>query len=453
MTNLKDFINKNNLSCFDIFDTVQDFNEGEIFVVFFPKSLGIDNYKKNVLYDILQRNPSALICINGTEEFTKDINNILKIYVSIDELNEFINYKYSLQPKNLIGITGSFGKSSTCMYLYNLLKLAGKKVFLSSSIGRGSNVLENNYFTTASRITLKRILHKNNSCEYGIIECSSAGIESGRISGLKFNSGIFTGYCLDHLDFHNSEENYILAKVKLFNEYIDGQIFINKEISDYIKAKIKKTYNEYPSKNIYFEDKYFNINEEKFQINNIDGFQKINLLGAMSLLTNLQIKLPKEINLQTPKGRGIFIGKTKNNANVFVDGASGIEKLEILLKTFNLKNNNNAFLIGTAGHRIKADIKMAAFLEKYGHVIITDDDPREYDPKFIRLEMKKYCQTNPIEIGNRCEAIKYILNMKVENIFILGKSSEANQSIKYQDYIVYYNEDEIVDFILNNNMY
>ena len=110
---------------------------------------------------------------------------------------------------------------------------------------------------------------------------------------------------------------------------------------------------------------------------------------------------------------------------------------------------NLLVVCGVSGARIITDIKCATVIQKYAQLIVTDDCPAPLDPQSIRDELIKQCAT-ALEIPNRFLAIQFALQQqKYSNILILGKSSEVENIIKYQDYWVHYNERQFIKNIID----
>lgn len=115
----------------------------------------------------------------------------------------------------LVGVTGTNGKTTIATLLYNTFRYFGYKVGLISTV---CNYIDDRpvptEHTTPDPITLNRLLGEmaDSGCKYAFMEVSSHSIAQQRISGLKFAGGIFTNLTRDHLDYHKTVENYLKAK-------------------------------------------------------------------------------------------------------------------------------------------------------------------------------------------------------------------------------------------------
>lgn len=132
-------------------------------------------------------------------------------------------YREPSKHMTLIGITGTNGKTTTTWILENILKTAGFKTGVIGTVNIRFNgrVLENPV-TTPDSIDLQRTLYemKNAGVTHVIMEVSSHGLDLHRVDFCSFDAGIFTNLSQDHLDFHNSMDDYFSSKLRLFTEFI-----------------------------------------------------------------------------------------------------------------------------------------------------------------------------------------------------------------------------------------
>ncbi|MDR0823702.1 MAG: Mur ligase domain-containing protein, partial [Prevotella sp.] len=107
----------------------------------------------------------------------------------------------------LVGVTGTNGKTTTATLLYEIFRELGYKAGLLSTV---ANYIDGTMYhathTTPDPISLNDMLKKmvDAGCEYAFMEVSSHAIHQKRISGLKFEGGIFTNITQDHLDYHKT---------------------------------------------------------------------------------------------------------------------------------------------------------------------------------------------------------------------------------------------------------
>ena len=425
----------------DIFDTFASYKPYNIFVVRWP-SMPLNNYLEKI--DNLVE--ATFWC---TDEKIFDLvksNN--KIYITNEEVNKKVKEKYNKQPI-LFGVTGSFGKTSVSWYLYQLLKQR-HTVFLSSSLGIGDDILRKNTFTTPTFIDLKRELYYTNA-QYAVIESSSQGITQGRLGDLTFMAGIFTGFQVDHLEFHKTIENYLEAKLSFFLNYKPKYMVAQRLVP--IPEIMKRNFVLYPSEKYIINDG-ISIREKCNYETNLHNIHKENLLGAIALLNECNIEF-NDLNILPPKGRLSLIGKNKFGANVYVDGAHTPQQVEMILKY----TKNPFVVIGVNGKRFITDIKVGEVVAKYGKGIITDDGPENLDNEFINSSLIRNTvielsnsKDKLINIQNRFHAIKIALEQNVENILILGKSTEVDTNVNYKGFSIYYDEIKVVEILLQRQL-
>ena len=130
-------------------------------------------------------------------------------------------YDYPSRGFELIGITGTNGKTTVGTLLYKLLSEMGFRTGLISTVENiivGKTIPAN--LTTPDVITLNALMQEMNEarCDYVFMEVSSHAVHQKRIAGLEFRGGVFTNISHDHLDYHKTFKAYIEAKKKFFDE-------------------------------------------------------------------------------------------------------------------------------------------------------------------------------------------------------------------------------------------
>jgi len=121
----------------------------------------------------------------------------------------------------IVGVTGTNGKTSTCIFIAKILAAAGFKVGVASSaifkIGN-REWLNDKKMTMLGRFALQKMLKKivEADCRYAVIETSSQGIEQFRHLGIHYDIAVFTNLTPEHLEAHAGFDNYKQAKLKLF---------------------------------------------------------------------------------------------------------------------------------------------------------------------------------------------------------------------------------------------
>lgn len=403
-------------------------------------------------------------------------------------LIEFLKIFYEPLPKNIYGVTGTNGKTSCVEYIRQILNFLNIK---SASIGTlGVNChqeikeqLALSSLTTPDIVALYRNLHilKKFAIDDVAIEVSSIGLDQQRIAGLKINCAGFTNFSQDHLDYHQSMENYLQCKLKLFSDILDesGVAVINsdieefekiKEICDKRKIKIIDYGNNgkvlklraISSQLVSFEFAG-QIFEFKMAING--DFQAYNLLCALGcVIANHHLKtselkqlLENFQNIQVALGRMQKIAELANKAQIFIDFAHSPDALKnVLLQAqkirqknlqSQLKSSRIIILFGCGGDRDrkKRPIMAEIACQLADLVIITDDNPRTEIAKDIRQEILVNCNLDKtIEIADRFVAINQAIKMLEDNdiLILAGKGHEKYQIIG--DKKIDFDEEQIV---------
>ena len=121
---------------------------------------------------------------------------------------------------NLIGITGTKGKTTTAYMIRDILNASGKKAGMIGTIyNTYGDVKIEATRTSPESLDLQKLLYDmvNAGMKYCVMEVSSHALALDRVYGLKFLIGVFTNLSEEHLDFHKTMDNYLESKAKLFN--------------------------------------------------------------------------------------------------------------------------------------------------------------------------------------------------------------------------------------------
>ena len=377
-------------------------------------------------------------------------------------LAEISNKIYSKKPNNIVAVTGTNGKSSVANFYQQICELNNIK---SASIGtlgvKGKSINIKTTNTTLDPVNLNKILEKLKKRKINnvILEASSHGLHQQRLNGIRFDTGIFTNFSRDHLDYHKSYTRYLDSKLILFKKLLKkkGLVVFDNEISEAIKLKnicrnkkLKqailgdnegfKILSHTFIKNNQIVKFKFNNKEYSFETKLIGNVQIKNLMMAIIAASRLipisnivdKIKKIKPVN-----GRFEMIGQIKNNSRVILDYSHTPEALRTCIK--NIKKQfsfSRIFLVfGCGGDRdkIKRSIMGRIANELCDKIFLTDDNPRNEDPKKIRNQIKEYINKKKlIEISSRENAIKKsIFELKSGDVLIVaGKGHENYQQYK-----------------------
>ena len=386
--------------------------------------------------EAIKKGANAIVC-NSSFNFKKNSLPIIKTKKINSILSQSCANFFKKKPKNIIAVTGTNGKSSVADFYHQFLSLNKKRVATIGTLGiKKNNTIKKIELTSPDIVSLHKELEnlKKDRIDDVIIEASSHGLKQGRLRGIKFSTGIFTNFSQDHLDYHKTMKNYFNSKMILFSNLIkkNGYLITDNKLKEFTKLKKIAIKNKL---------KIISINKdlEKKKNNLIGTFQTKNILMAASAakisgLKNKQIKINFK-KIKSVNGRLQLIKKLPNKAKIFIDYAHTPDALLAILKSLKKFYKSNITLVfGCGGDRDKKKRPiMAKIANKFcNKIYVTDDNPRNENPKKIRKALIKYLDKRKyIEIGNRSKAIKSaILNSKeYEIVVIAGKGHET-----YQDY-------------------
>ncbi len=363
---------------------------------------------------------------------------------------------------NLIGITGTNGKTSSAFWVTQCLENLKRKASMISTIGYGSiNELRPSINTTPDGVKIQKII--NDFIFQGVqdvcLEVSSHGIDQGRVAGLDFNVRLFTNLSRDHLDYHDSIESYAETKKKFLLDEKKGNLVIN--IDDPLGKIIFQESKLNKSKKISFGIENSatlqakNISSEKYKTKfdliyqekiyrlevPVQGIYNIyNILGVIGTLISLGYQMGHISSalkiLDSVPGRSEEL-KTKLNKcpKVIIDYAHTPDALRNILNSLkDLTYENLNVVFGCGGNRDRGKRKeMAVIANQYADfVIVTSDNPRNEEPMQIIDDICQNLNVPYLAIEKREDAIKEVLKKANINdlILIAGKGHETYQEIK-----------------------
>lgn len=409
----------------------------------------------------VQSGASAIVCEELPQDLKEHITYIqvkdTKLALAFLASNFYDNPSQNLQ---LIGVTGTNGKTTVATLLYKLFRKAGYKVGLISTV---VIKLDDQEFptrlTTPDSLTINSYLKKMNEegMEYCFMEVSSHGIDQKRTAGLTFAGGIFTNLTQDHLDYHKTFEEYRNVKKKFFDE-LPKSAFALSNIDDRngqfmlqnTKARIRtyalKSAADYRAKILEgsFQGMLLNITGQEVWTQLIGEFNAYNLLAIYATADLLGLDKVENLKyvseLDAVEGRFEYFISPVQKVTAIVDYAHTPDALKNVLQTINqirTKTENLFTVVGCGGDRDKDKRpkmgQIAAHLSD--QVIFTSDNPRTEDPEEIIRDIEKGVEVQyshkTLSIVDRAQAIKTACKMAGENdiILIAGKGHENYQEV------------------------
>jgi len=408
----------------------------------------------------IENGASVIVC----EDFPEKINEAVA-YIKVKNASKTLGkiasnfYGNPSEKLNLIGITGTNGKTSTATLLFDVFQNLGFSSALISTVEYriGEEIIPSTH-TTPDVVRLNQMLAKavEKGCEYVFMEVSSHGIHQDRIEGLNFKIAGFTNITHDHLDYHKTFLEYLNVKKRFFDELPETAVAIT-NIDDKngnvmlqsTKAKKKtyalKTMADYQAKilEVDFDGMLLNFNGKEFWTTLTGKFNVYNLLLVFAIASELGFEgneiLQAISKLKRVNGR---FETMKSDSGIFfiVDYAHTPDALENVLDSINeirTKNERLITVFGCGGNRDKEKRpKMGNVASaKSTLAIITSDNPRTEEPLEIIKEIEAGVEPQNFSkytsIPDRKEAIKMAIKFAEPKdiVLVAGKGHETYQEI------------------------
>ncbi|MGM0946405.1 MAG: UDP-N-acetylmuramoyl-L-alanyl-D-glutamate--2,6-diaminopimelate ligase [Bacteroidota bacterium] len=387
--------------------------------------------------------------------------------------NFYDNPSHSIK---VVAVTGTNGKTTTVTLLHQLFTSMGYSTGLLSTVENRINeeILPATH-TTPDAVSVQALLRKmaDAGCTHCFMEASSHAIVQERIAGLKLIGAVFTNISHDHLDYHETFEEYIKAKKKLFDDLpkdafalVNGddkrgavmlqnckatpQTFALKSPADF-KAKVLSNTLEGLELDINGKPVWFRL------IGDFNAYNLLGVLGVAVLLGEDEDEVMQVLSgIRGAKGR--FDRISIGGVTAIVDYAHTPDALENVLKTINGVRTGGEQLItvvGCGGNRDKSKRPIMAKLavQESDKAILTSDNPRFEEPEAILQDMQAGVGPSDLRktltIVDRKEAIKTacMLSQVGDIILIAGKGHEDYQEIKGVKY--HFDDAEVVSEFLN----
>lgn len=367
---------------------------------------------------------------------------------------------YKAQPKNIVAVTGTNGKTSTVNFarmIWQALNVKSASLGTLGLVGEGLSGYAGmttpdpvSLFSTLSDIAFK-------SFDYLAMEASSHGLHQHRLDGVKVQAAGFTNLTRDHLDYHGSMDEYLDSKLRLFTEIVapNGTAVLNADIPEF--DKIASTAKARGLKVISYgfadiadirivertavtsgQDLKLNIfgNGYAVHLNLVGAFQAMNVLCAVGLVLSNPTFTADAVmavlsNLEGVVGRLQPVPHDLKDVGVYVDYAHTPDGLETILTALRPHTAGRLICVfGCGGDRDKGKRpvmgEIAARLSDIA--IVTDDNPRSEDPYVIRSEILTGAP-NVTEVAGRRKAIQTAVQyLQAGDVLVVaGKGHEQGQ--------------------------
>ena len=367
----------------------------------------------------------------------------------------------------IVGITGTNGKTTTSYLIKQILELKGHKCGLigTNQILIGDEAVDSERTTPESR-ELHELFKKMHEAgaEYVVMEVSSHSLELDRVYGIEFEVGIFSNLTQDHLDFHETMDNYAKAKAKLFKMSKNAAINVDDPYSSVMLEGAKNTVtysiekdSDLKAENIRLRERgiafnvSFNGEEREIRLAIPGQFSVYNALAAASGAYALGIS-PEDIEKGLVIARGVKgrleVVPTLTPYTVIIDYAHTPDGLENVIKAVRgFAKGRVITLFGCGGDRdnTKRPIMGSIAQKLSDYVIVTSDNPRTEEPKVIMEQIVAGMEDGDyICIEQRRDAIAYALDFAREGdvVILAGKGHETYQIFK--EGTIHFDEREVV---------
>jgi len=379
-------------------------------------------------------------------------NDLVRPYHFLQAIVASNKYHHPAKKLRVIGVTGTNGKTTTCFMIWNMLRQAGYKTGIMTTVAYGVDKLEPElgHMTMVDTFTLNQRIKEiaDAGAEFLVLETTSHALNEFRPLGVPFEIAVFTNLTHEHLDYHKTIARYRAAKGKLFKKAKFSILNADDKATDYYKTIAKKyiTYGINNGENR-AENIKLSVSGVKYSYDDIKIETKIPgefnvynslaacLVGKKLGLTNKQIEDGIK-SLESVEGRMNIIDEGQP-FTVIVDYAHAPDALEKVFDSVSSHKGRIISVHGGAGRRDPSTRPIRGrILAKYSDlVIITEDDSRDEDPEkiaqgFIEGATKegKVLGKDLIKELDREKAIEYALKAakKGDLVLILGKGHEKS---------------------------
>ncbi|GHV29833.1 UDP-N-acetylmuramoyl-L-alanyl-D-glutamate--2,6-diaminopimelate ligase 1 [Clostridia bacterium] len=372
----------------------------------------------------------------------------------------------------MIAVTGTNGKTTTTTLIKRVLsQLTGQPVGLIGTIQNEiGEVAFPAKYTTPEPFELNTVFTQMRqlNCNYVVMEASSHALDQQRLFGLEFEVSAFTNLTHDHLDYHESMENYFCAKKQLFEASKKAVINIDDAYGVSLFKALSKnkrccSVGMNSDAEIVAKNAEYSANKVEFDVEangssahcvfKMPGkFSVENALVVIGVVLQLGFNLAEIVeaigNCGGVAGRSEVI-HCDEDVTVIRDYAHGPDGLLNILRTLKpFVQGRLVLLFGCAGKRDRTKRKeMGKIASEYADfVVISSDNPRDENEMQIINDAKEGISGVPCEVfTNRLKAIEFVLTNKKPNDLILlaGKGHEDYQVLA--DCTVYFDEKKIVE--------
>ncbi len=367
---------------------------------------------------------------------------------------------FGLQPKTVVGVTGTNGKTSVASFVRQLWSEQGFKAASLGTVGlvspSGTKTLTH---TTPDPIELHRILAAlaREGVTHLALEASSHGLQQRRVDGVVLAAGAFTNISRDHLDYHPNFEDYFAQKLRLFTALLPpgaaAVVDVDSEAGKRVAAAVEAAKLDLVS--VGWEGQTLRLASAErdgfgqrlviehdgarhaVRLPLVGAFQASNALVAAGLAmatgASAATVVPLLAALHGARGRLDLAGTARGGAPIFIDYAHTPDALANALDALRPYAENRLIVVfGCGGDRDKGKRPEMGRIAvaRADLAIVTDDNPRSEDPAAIRSEIL-HAAPSALEIGDRASAIADAIGRleRGDVLLVAGKGHETGQTV------------------------
>ena len=412
----------------------------------------------NYIASAIESGAVAVVC----QELPQQLNEGVS-YIVVEDSNKAMAdmaaafYDYPSEELELVGVTGTNGKTTVATLLCDLFQLLGHKAGLISTVVYrvGEREIASTH-TTPDAIRLNAMLREmvDEGCDYCFMEVSSHSVVQERIRGLKFAGGIFTNLTHDHLDYHGTFAEYIKAK-RLFFDSLPKRAFALTNIDDrngevMVQNAVAKV-SHYSLRSMadfrckvlemLFDGMLLDVCDREVWVQLLGRFNAYNLLAVYGTATLLGKSSDEVLQAMSAlkKVNGRFEPmRSESGITAIVDYAHTPDALENVIATINDIRREGQKLIVVCGCGGDRDAtkrpEMGRIASREADIaIFTSDNPRTENPEAIldQMEAGKWEGSRTLRISDRAQAIHTAVMLAAAGdiILVAGKGHETYQII------------------------
>lgn len=393
-------------------------------------------------------------------------------------------YQHPSTKLQVIGVTGTNGKTTVAFMVKEVLEAAGFKTGLLGTVRYeiGDRVIPAAR-TTPEALEVQQMMAQmvSSGCKACVMEVSSHALEQKRVAAIDFDVAIFTNLTQDHLDYHGSMDNYFAAKEKLFTRTANGSkrgaVIINIDdargarLADHSDVEVKLTYGIKNAANIRATNIQLGADTSDFTIETpkksfpcrlplIGRHNIYNALAAAGTAVALDVEpamIQSALNRMPPVPGRLESVSCGQRFAVFVDYAHTDDALRNVLTTLReITKGRLLLLFGCGGNRDTGKrAKMGRVAAEFADVtVVTNDNPRNESPTLIAKQIEEGFRTvkrrgYTVELDRKRAIAQIISKAQADDTVLLaGKGHETYQ--EFEDTVVPFDDRVYAREVLEN---